>query len=117
MHVGIRCLEALGLGIITLCQLQAAAAFPMGINGTLEYEDSPFGDYTLDKRANPGDFYLRIMPVGASIVKGWPIHEEKDPTGNGFRKYVRDQLRHDGWKVNMVGSKNHGSMADNVRIR
>lgn len=32
-----------------------------------------------------------------------------------FRKFLRDQLRKDGWKVNMVGSKSEGTMADNVR--
>lgn len=32
-----------------------------------------------------------------------------------FRKFLRDQLRKDGWRVNMVGSKSEGSMADNVR--
>ncbi|KAI3398912.1 hypothetical protein diail_8235 [Diaporthe ilicicola] len=30
-----------------------------------------------------------------------------------FRKFLRDQLRKDGWRVNMVGSKSEGSMADN----
>lgn len=34
---------------------------------------------------------------------------------NRFRKFLRDQLRKDGWKVNMVGSKSEGTMADNVR--
>ncbi|KAF5671674.1 carbohydrate esterase family 3 [Fusarium heterosporum] len=112
MHLGTRCLRALGLGISALYLLQGVAAFPLDFNDTL-YDDLPLQEYSLDKRANAGDFYLRIMPVGASIVKGWPIHNELDPTGNGFRKYVRDQLRYDGWDVNMVGGKNHGSMADN----
>lgn len=31
-----------------------------------------------------------------------------------FRKFLRDQLRKDGWMVNMVGSKSEGNMADNV---
>lgn len=33
---------------------------------------------------------------------------------NRFRKFLRDQLRKDGWRVNMVGSKSEGTMADNV---
>ncbi|KAK7726624.1 hypothetical protein SLS63_007593 [Diaporthe eres] len=32
---------------------------------------------------------------------------------NRFRKFLRDQLRKDGWRVNMVGSKSEGTMADN----
>ncbi|KAM7211830.1 hypothetical protein V8F06_012803 [Rhypophila decipiens] len=35
------------------------------------------------------------------------------PQGNGFRKYLRDQLRYDGWEVNMVGSQRNGQFADN----
>lgn len=31
-----------------------------------------------------------------------------------FRKFLRDQLRKDGWMVNMVGSKSEGDMSDNV---
>jgi hypothetical protein len=55
------------------------------------------------------DFYLRVMPLGASITEGV---ESSD--GNGYRKWLRQQLRFQGWKVNMVGSKNDGTMADNV---
>ncbi|KAI1120096.1 hypothetical protein F5Y10DRAFT_290321 [Nemania abortiva] len=54
------------------------------------------------------DFYLRVMPLGASITEGV---ESSD--GNGYRKWLRQQLRSQGWKVNMVGSKNDGTMADN----
>ena len=59
------------------------------------------------------DFYLRIMPLGASITKGEP-HAPGDPHGNGYRKALRDKLRADGWKVNMVGNVNYGDMVDNV---
>ncbi|KAM0612186.1 hypothetical protein ACHAP0_006124 [Verticillium nonalfalfae] len=52
------------------------------------------------------------MPVGASIVRGDPA-EPGDTDKNGFRKAVRDKLRWDGWKVNMVGSLSGGTMADN----
>ncbi|KAJ0109024.1 hypothetical protein J7T55_002216 [Diaporthe amygdali] len=74
-----------------------------------------FGDYDLfnDTASNSFDrrapnFYARILPLGASIVQG-----RGSSTGNGFRKFLRDQLRKDGWRVNMVGSKSEGSMADN----
>lgn len=56
------------------------------------------------------DFYLRILPLGASIVQGVKSSDE-----NGFRKLLRQQLRWKGWKVNMVGTKNEGTMNDNVR--
>lgn len=57
------------------------------------------------------DFYLRILPLGASIVQGV---ESSDKTG--FRKLLRQQLRWKGWKVNMVGTKNDGdNFNDNVR--
>ncbi|KPM38628.1 hypothetical protein AK830_g7923 [Neonectria ditissima] len=107
--IGVRTLR---LGALALCFIQAAVAFPLDVNETYEYDELPVYKHSVEKRADARDFYLRIMPVGASIVKGWPI-KDSDPTGNGFRKYVRDQLRFDKWKVNMVGSQNHGSMADN----
>jgi len=56
------------------------------------------------------DFYLRILPLGASITQGY-----KSSDKNGYRKLLRQQLRWKGWKVNMVGTKNDGDMADNVR--
>jgi hypothetical protein len=55
------------------------------------------------------DFYLRILPLGASIVQGVMSSDR-----NGFRKLLRQQLRRNGWKVNVVGTKNNGNMADNV---
>ncbi|KAK3315918.1 carbohydrate esterase family 3 protein [Apodospora peruviana] len=53
------------------------------------------------------DFYLRVMPLGASITQG-----SASSDGNGYRKWLRAQLRFKGWNVNMVGSKQDGSMAD-----
>jgi hypothetical protein len=66
---------------------------------------------TISARADAGDFYLRIMPLGASIVAG---DYSQDDAKNGFRKFVRDKLREQKWKVNMVGNRNSGNMADNV---
>ncbi|KAK4455138.1 hypothetical protein QBC34DRAFT_445431 [Podospora aff. communis PSN243] len=57
--------------------------------------------------ARAGSFYLRILPLGASITWGMG-----SSTGNGYRKDLRDQLRFDGWNVNMVGSRSGGSMKD-----
>lgn len=49
---------------------------------------------TLAPRASK-DFYLRVMPLGASITQGF---HSKD--NNGYRKWIRQQLRWQGWKVN-----------------
>ncbi|RSM12379.1 hypothetical protein CEP52_002563 [Fusarium oligoseptatum] len=59
----------------------------------------------LEKRAQPD---LRVMALGASIVFGVGSTD-----GNGFRKLLRDQLRFSGYKVDMVGTKNGGTMKDN----
>lgn len=56
-----------------------------------------------------GDFFLRIMPLGASITNGLESSQ-----GNGYRKELRDQLRFDGWPVNMVGTLRSGAMNDSV---
>lgn len=58
---------------------------------------------------DPPSFYARIMPLGASIVYGYG-----SDSGNGFRKPLRDVMRQDNWKVNMVGDHNAGSMVDSV---
>lgn len=43
---------------------------------------------------------LRILPLGASIVRGLTSTPE-----DGFRKPLRDHLRSLGYKINMVGSR------------
>ncbi|KAI8959865.1 carbohydrate esterase family 3 protein [Daldinia sp. FL1419] len=58
--------------------------------------------------ASPSDVPLRIMALGASIVKG-----ETSPGYLGFRKPMRDQLVDLGYKVNMVGSVRLGDFVDN----
>lgn len=79
-------------------------AVPFENNSSYSY------DHGLSRRA--GDFYLRIMPLGASITKGQPASPGSN--GNGYRKPLRDQLRFEGWKVNMVGSQLSGDMQDAV---
>ncbi|KAH9892306.1 SGNH hydrolase-type esterase domain-containing protein [Xylariomycetidae sp. FL2044] len=54
------------------------------------------------------DTPLRIMALGASIVKG-----ETSPGTVGFRKPMRDELTGLGFAVNMVGSVQLGDMVDN----
>ncbi|KAI1643585.1 carbohydrate esterase family 3 protein [Daldinia loculata] len=58
--------------------------------------------------ASPSDAPLRIMALGASIVKG-----ETSPGYLGFRKPMRDQLVDLGYEVNMVGSVRLGDFVDN----
>lgn len=87
--------------------LPVAAAHHSPANAIDEQYDA------LHRRADPQDFYLRIMPLGASITAGDP-KAPGDEGKNGYRKNLRDQLRFDGWKVNMVGSRRRGKMADNV---
>ncbi|KAL2866942.1 SGNH/GDSL hydrolase family protein [Aspergillus lucknowensis] len=52
-------------------------------------------------------FLLRVMPLGASITVGY-----RSSDGNGYRKFLREQLRYAGWEVDMVGSLNNGTMKD-----
>lgn len=63
---------------------------------------------TLQSRAED-PFLLRIMPLGASITNGYRSTEH-----NGYRDYLRQQLRYKGWDVEMVGSLRNGTMIDNV---
>lgn len=51
---------------------------------------------------------LRIMPLGASITYGW-----QSSTGDGYRGPLRNMLTAAGSTVNMVGSREHGTMVDN----
>ncbi|KAK1774908.1 SGNH hydrolase-type esterase domain-containing protein [Copromyces sp. CBS 386.78] len=51
---------------------------------------------------------LRIMPLGASITYG-----QASTDGNGYRSSLRDAIVKLGNPVNMVGSRQHGSMKDN----
>ncbi|KAJ5099979.1 hypothetical protein N7532_006980 [Penicillium argentinense] len=62
----------------------------------------------LTTRADDEKFLLRIMPLGASITLGY-----KSTDGNGYREWIRQQLRSEGWPVQMVGSRRFGKMRDN----
>ena len=101
-----------GFGVLAVSFIQPCLAFPFSSNVTLS-QTTPNYDNALFKRAEPQDFYLRIMPLGASITAGEHAPDE-DEEKNGYRKYLRDKLRSEGWKVNMVGNLNSGNMKDNV---
>lgn len=108
-------------GVLAVCSVLILSFF------TTLLEARPSSDHTLlhnetlpvalehpalERRAE--DFWLRIMPLGASITAG-DFEPPDDKSGNGYRKYVRDALREEGWRVNMVGSYAKGNMADRVR--
>lgn len=102
-----------GLGLATVAQLPSCLAFPT-TNLSLGYD--LYDENALLKRQeddNEKPFWLRIMPLGASITAGTNGPPGSD--GNGYRKFLRDKLRLDGWQVNMVGTFQHGTMNDNVR--
>jgi hypothetical protein len=67
--------------------------------------------WAADPRRDSKPFYLRVMPLGASITQG-----TNSADGNGYRKWLREELRYQGWPVNMVGSKQDGNMRDRVSI-
>ncbi|KAB8256183.1 hypothetical protein BDV32DRAFT_161282 [Aspergillus pseudonomiae] len=88
----------------------ALFAFTLALPSPTEIQDpstSIDGVPRLEARdAKP--FALRIMPLGASITTGL-----KSSDKNGYRIWIREQLRHAGWEVNMVGSLKSGTMRDN----
>jgi hypothetical protein len=63
-----------------------ATTYPALANGTDYLGDSEDAS-GLEKRAAK-DFYLRILPLGASITQGVRSSDE-----NGYRKLLRQQLR------------------------
>ncbi|KAK4450304.1 integrin alpha N-terminal [Podospora aff. communis PSN243] len=85
-------------------ELDPSLGPPLDVEDEL-FDDAGFNATDLGRRAQ--NFYLRIMPLGASITEGVGSSD-----GNGYRKWLRSQLRWKGWQVNMVGSKQNGNMAD-----
>ncbi|CAG8097452.1 unnamed protein product [Penicillium olsonii] len=92
---------------ILLCTLLwACSAVALVARGQTSYNDPSSQIYSLNKREDKVP--LRILPLGASLT--WGLYSESQ---NGYRKFIRDALRFDGWEVDMVGSINHGTMTDN----
>ena len=60
------------------------------------------------RRSVDNSVTLRILPLGASIVYGLTSTD-----GNGFRYALRNQLVYNSNPVNMIGSVQSGTMADN----
>ena len=99
--VSLKGATTLGLALLSsLAQCHAAPA-------------SPSPDNVLASRESEKPSWLRIMPLGASITAGDPAPPDDD-SKNGYRGFLREKLRSEGWEVNMVGNFNLGSMSDNV---
>lgn len=94
--------EAVIGAISTLLSLQADHVAP----GFISSNSTPSWHTSLAKRAAQ-DFFLRVMPLGASITEGIGSRN-----GAGYRDLLRAQLRTRGWNVNMVGSKQNGRFED-----
>ena len=99
-------------GLVAACYTLLLSSRAVTYAAPLGSSDESSFTTTLSPRAE--DFYLRLMPLGASITRGDPADPE-DPDQNGYRKFLRDRLRFDGWEVNMVGSvSSWGNMNDRV---
>ncbi|KAK1752312.1 family 3 putative carbohydrate esterase [Echria macrotheca] len=91
--------------------LSSMAALFVGLSSPLAHAGVAVNNFNLGARAlGPlaGAVPLRIMPLGASITYG-----QASSDGNGYRGSLRDQLTSAGNVVNMVGSRQHGTMKDN----
>ena len=69
-------------------------------NSTSYVQSTAYSIPYLRRRQGTDIEWLRIMPLGASIVRGFTSSPE-----DGFRKSLRDHLRSLDFKVNMVGSQ------------
>jgi len=94
---------------VTYSSFEGNSSYPPQVTGVVDGFGNNASDIGTLKARDAKDFYLRIMPLGASITEGVASSD-----GNGYRKWLRQQLRWKGWKVNMVGSKANGNMADRV---
>lgn len=103
----IAALSTLGL-IFTHVSPSSSLMRPMRGHELVPRKEIPPGERKRVTGGSSRSYYLRIQPLGASLT--WGTGSE---SGNGYRKPLRDQLRFDGWNVNMIGSQRSGSMKDN----
>lgn len=101
--------------VVQVCLLWLALLSPLTLARTLAPSGGVFLTARDDNRTaesqNAEKFLLKILPLGASITLGY-----KSSDGNGYREWLRQQLRYEGWPVEMVGSRRFGNMSDNVSI-
>jgi hypothetical protein len=91
---------------LTVVSASVALSLPNDLSLATDAESTDLA--TIQARGTK-PFMLRILPLGASITQGY-----KSKDGNGYRKWLRQELRYAGWEVDMVGSKKTGTMHDNV---
>ncbi|EFX06710.1 lipase, gdsl [Grosmannia clavigera kw1407] len=86
--------------VLALICIVPAIAVPMAlyINASTATPSAPLANGTA----------LRVMPLGASITFGYLSSD-----GNGYRQTLRRALTHRGNAINMVGSRQNGTMDDN----
>lgn len=89
--------------------LSLAAAISLHTEPLSQRESSFEHEVSTIQTRDTDKFLLRIMPLGASITMGY-----KSTDLNGYREHIRQQLRSEGWQVDMVGSKRNGTMHNNV---
>lgn len=88
--------STLATALTLLCSITLPSAHAYPSNHISKADD----ETSLGLRDTKQPEWLRIMPLGASIVRG--LHSTPE---DGFRKNLRDNLRSQGFKVNMVGSQ------------
>jgi len=92
-----------------LCLTAAVAASPSSAIGPSSASLSNVASLEpLGRRQVDDVVTLRIMVLGASIMYGSGSTDQ-----NGCRQGLRTQLRQHGYQVNMVGSRQAGTMIDN----
>ncbi|KAK8848438.1 carbohydrate esterase family 3 protein [Apiospora arundinis] len=109
------------LATLSLLVVVAIILIALGASGVFagHHDNKPAENVTApkptsaaDRRQFPGSIAngtaLRIMPLGASTVRG-----ENSPGNTGFRKPLRDALVALNVPVNMVGSQKVGDFPDN----
>ena len=74
-----------GFGVLAVSLFQPCLAAPFSSDATLA-QTTPSYDSGLFRRAEPQNFYLRIMPLGASITAG--EHEPEDDEGEEWLSEV-----------------------------
>ncbi|KAJ5864233.1 uncharacterized protein N7529_006149 [Penicillium soppii] len=93
---------------LTLLSASVAASLPNYSNDLSSATADGSTDIATIQARGTKPFMLRMLPLGASITQGY-----KSKDGNGYRKWLRQQLRYAGWEVDMIGSKKTGTMHNN----
>ncbi|KAI1502583.1 hypothetical protein F5X99DRAFT_152937 [Biscogniauxia marginata] len=101
-------LSVITCGLIVVIALAATNVIHTGGSSVAATNSADAPDNLTTASFSDPNAPLRIMALGASVVKG-----ETSPGTVGFRKPMRDELVGQGFTVNMVGSVRLGDMIDN----